>query len=92
MTPRQFRRFMRRYEAQVEAEANGQPIDAETAAHMTAPAERAVYQVYVICNGKPMPVGFKAEKSIVEDFAASIRALIKSGHEKTWSEPLVVRV
>jgi hypothetical protein len=92
MTPRNARRILKRVAEQAEREANGAPMDAETAAHMTQPDEKAVYQVLVMANGKPTPVGFRAEQSVVENFAAAIRAEIKAGREKTWSEPLVVRI
>ena len=92
MTPRNTRRLMKRIAEQAERERNGAPMDAETAAHMTQPDEKEVYQVIVMQSGKPTPVGFRAEKSVIEEFAAAIRAQIKAGHEKTWSEPLVVRI
>lgn len=54
--------------------------------------KQTLYQVQVLQQGKPTPVGPRMLKPMAEKFADTITAQIKKGAEKHWREPIVVPV
>src|SRR5215469_16635875 len=48
-----------------------------------------LWQVIVTWNGREVPVGPKAERSLIDDFYAVIVKGIRCGAEKEWSNPRV---
>ena len=95
MTPKEKRRFYKQLNEKIEQERNwpDKPVDPEISQRMTKPVDRPVYQCYVLVAGVPTPVGPSLDnKPVIEEFAAAIRTQIAAGKERTWSEPLVVRI
>ena len=55
--------------------------------------KQALFQVRVIDReGKQMNVGPKMLKDAAEKFADAIAAQVRSGREKDWRDPIVLRV
>ena len=92
MTPRQKRRFMRQFNAQVERERNGAPVDGEVAARMTAPKGiDPMFQVVVTTkDGRMLPVGPMWLRPCAEEFAATVNRFVAEGKERTWTSAAVV--
>lgn len=97
MTPRQQRRLLKRYEAQLERERNGAPIPAEIAAKMTKPKDQDLHQCFVQARGEDgierlLAVGPKGARDFCEQFLFAILAGIASGKERYWTNPHVLRL
>ena len=94
MTARQKRRFMKRFEAQVEQERNGAPIPPEIAARMTKPKEESpLWQVVVEGKLKTglRPMGPRWERrDAAEMLASEINRCVAAGLERTFTKAMVV--
>ena len=95
MTPREKRRFKRQFDAQVERERNGEPIDPETAARMTRPKMADIlYQVMVTKRGSTdlIPFGPMMIKDAAGMFAEAINQQILLGREKLLAKAEVAQM
>ena len=94
MTPRQKKRFLKQFHAQVEQERNGAPVPPEIAARMTQPkVEEPLWQVVVEGKLKTglKPYGPRWErKSAAEMLASEINRCVASGLERTFTKAMVV--
>lgn len=93
MTPRQKRRFLRQFQAQVEQERNGKPVDPEIAARMTKPKDPdQLWQVMATLreSGKQIAVGPMMLRPYAEELAATINRFVIEGKERVWSNASVV--
>lgn len=93
MTPRQKKRFLKQFQAQVEQERNGAPIPGDIAERMTKdkPAE-VLWQV--VCEGR-LKTGLKAigpkwTKGAAEALAAQINQCVSEGTERIFTKAFVV--
>lgn len=54
---------------------------------------KQLYQVHVVFKGKPMPIGPKTNiLRAAQRLRDVIQSQIRSGREKHWTEPMVLKV
>jgi hypothetical protein len=93
MTPRQKRRFLKQFQAQVEAERNGAPIPGDVLERMTKPKQpEPLHQVMVTVKDsrRMLPVGPMMLRPYADELAATINRFVIDGHERMWSSAAVV--